>query len=104
MNLKAMTNKVNDFIKFFQEEKPSVAKDTILFLIQHNFINEKVINTFVVNKMYLAIRDEMPKKEAAIIEMQERYNLGRTYIYSLLKNDSAYFRKNKIYLNSVLIN
>ena len=104
MNLKAMTNKVNDFIKFFQEEKPNVAKETILFLIQHNFINEKVINTFVVNKMYLTIRDEMPKKEAAIIEMQERYNLGRTYIYSLLKNDSAYFRKNKIYLNSVLIN
>ncbi len=99
-----MTNKIEDFVKYFQEEKPSVAKDTILFLIQHNFINEKVINTFVVNKMYLAIRDEMPKKEAAIIEMQQRYGLCRKYIFNLLKRDSAYFRKNKIVLNSTLIN
>lgn len=85
---------INDFINYYSVEfdvKPKI----VLTMIEHNFIRPNVIFTYAVNKKYNDIKDSLPKKEAAIIEISNRYNLGRTYIFGLLKYGESYFRKIK---------
>ncbi|MCP4521685.1 MAG: hypothetical protein GY827_08370 [Cytophagales bacterium] len=104
MTLKQQANKINDFIKFFCEEYKQFDSDQVKFMIQHNFIHYKTVNIYTVNQMYLRIKEEYPKKEAALTYISNRYGFKVRWCYYLVKEGCGYFRKNKLFQNNTAIN
>lgn len=96
-----LDNQCKDFIKYFKRLQP-VNEDVIYYLLQHNFVSEKILNAFCVNSLYIDLKNDYEKKEALVLYITNRYGLTRQYIFSLLKNDNARFLKNKYFLKSLL--
>ncbi len=95
---KEQQRSAEDFINFLLSDLGQKdSKETLIYLLEHNFINSKTINKYIVLKKYYQLNPEYGQKNKAMNIISRLYGISVRYVNKLLCSGLYTFKKNNKY-------